>query len=134
MIDVPSLVNLDHQKKAFSSYFPSFFIKRIIFFKHFFQNTTFSTSNSKTFLFLQFLFKPLFNSTFPSLKWGFLTFIWNLVLDFLNLKLKFPLNFRSFRGFRGFRDFCEFCDLKMGFLHLKWKNLYSFMNYDEIIF
>ena len=42
-------------------------------------------------LFLQFLSKPLFRS----LKWGFLTLIWNLVLDFLVLKWDFPRNFRT---------------------------------------
>ena len=41
-----------------------------------------SPSNSKTFLFLKFLSKPLLKSAFRSLKWGFLTLIWNFPLIF----------------------------------------------------
>ena len=46
--------------------------------------------NSKTFLFVPFLSKPLLESAFRSLKLGFFTLIWNLVLNFLILKLYSP--------------------------------------------
>ena len=53
------------------------------------------TSNFTTFLFLQFLSKPFLKSAFRSSKWGFLTLLWNLVLDYRILKWSFPQNFRA---------------------------------------
>ena len=51
-------------------------------------------SNSKSLLLLQNLSKYLLKSAFRSLKWNFLTLIWNLVLDFLILNRNYTHNFR----------------------------------------
>ena len=44
-------------------------------------------------MFLQFLSKPPLKSIIRSLKGGFLTLKWNLILDFLILKWYFPHNY-----------------------------------------
>ena len=50
-------------------------------------------------MFLPFLSKPHLKCAFRSLKWGFLTLKWNLVLDFHILKLNFLLDFHDFRDY-----------------------------------
>ena len=66
--------------------------------------SSFSSSNSKPFLFLKFRSKAL-------LKSSFLTLIWNLLLDFIILKWNSLHNFSAISAILAV--------LKWGFLHLK---------------
>ena len=61
------------------------------------------------FCFYSFFLPPFLKTAFRCLKWGVLTLIWNLVLDFFILKRNFPHYFRDYRVISAV--------LKRGFLH-----------------
>ena len=83
---------------------------------------SFSTLNSKTFLFLLFLSKHLSKSALNSLKWGFLILKWNLVLP--RFRLPYSVMALSFpRYFRNFHFKCRKTDFKAAEIALKLQKL-----------
>ena len=70
-----------------------------------------------------FFSKPLLKSAYCSLKWGFLSFIWNLVLYFLILKWCFPHNFYFISVISAITAISTV--FKWVFLYLKWKKAIS---------